>query len=157
MKTIKTTLICSLLLICFKALGFSQNLDLLPQNQRDSILIAISKETVLKYGPGYYRDNIKPTIERGQVPKEGQLGGKNANRVFYRVTFFYDPEMESLECNYTSRISIWADSRKPMIVMFGNGLGVLIPEVELRKAEEINQVPYDTRKSIIVIPNKESD
>jgi hypothetical protein len=156
MKTIKTTLICSLL-ICFKALGFSQNLDLLPQHQRDSILIAISKETVLKYGPGYYRENIKPTIERGQVPKEGQLGGKDANRVYYRVSFFYDPKIESLEWSYTSVVVIWADTRKPSIIKFGNGYVRIIPESELRNSEEIIQVPYDTRKSLIVIPKKEND
>lgn len=157
MKTFNIITVIVSILASFNSLSFSQNLDLLPQHQRDSILIAISKETVLKYGPGYYRENIKPTIERGQVPKEGQRGGKDANRVFYDVTFYYDPKTESLECNYTSRISIWADSKKPLLVMFGNGIGILIPEVELRKAEEINQVPYDTRKSIIVIPKKEND
>jgi hypothetical protein len=157
MKTFNILIVIISIFVSYNSSSFSQNLDLLPQHQRDSILIAISKETVLKYGPGYYRDNIKPTIERGQVPKEGHRGGKDANRVYYWVTYYYDPKIESLECNYTSAIAILADSRKPVIVQFGNGYVRIIPENGLRKGEEIIQVPYDTRKSLIVIPKKENN
>jgi len=142
MKTIKTTLICSLLLICFKALGFSQNLDLLPQHQRDSILIAISKEAVLKYGPGYYRENMEAKIERKETSKKGQLVGENANRVYYWVKLFIDPKDAVFDWGFAARVKIWADSRKPAIAQFGNGFSVLIPEVELRNSNEIKKIPY---------------
>jgi hypothetical protein len=152
-KTLKTLMIIILLLVGYNQVGTTQDLESLSYNKRDSTLILIAKAAVLKYGPGYYRENIKPTIERGQVPKDGQQGGKDANRVYYWVTFYYDLEKEELEYNYASKVSIWADTGKPSIIMFGNGFGVNIPEVELRDSEKI-QIPYQPGKSLKILPKK---
>lgn len=154
MKTMKTIIIIILFLNGYNQVNMSQNLESLPQIKRDSTLISIAKAAVLKYGPGYYREFKEPKIERGQVPKEGQLGGKDANRVYYWVIFFYDSEKEELEYNYASKVSIWADTGKPTMAMFGNGFGVRIPEVELRSSEEIIQIPYQSGRSLRIIPQK---
>lgn len=38
----------------------AQNLDSIPEKQRDSILISVAKEVVLKHGSGYYREYKEP-------------------------------------------------------------------------------------------------
>lgn len=142
----KTIILIISISVSFNYLGLSQNLDSLPECRRDSILITIAKETVLKYGPGYYREHMEPKIERVQISNEGQSGKKNANRVFYWVKLFIDPEDAVFEWGFAARVSIWADSRKPSIAQFGSGFSALIPEVELRNAKEIKQIPYDPNK-----------
>ena len=142
----KIILIIIFLLLGYDTICLSQNLDSLPQVQRDSILITIAKETVLKYGPGYYREHMEPKIERIQISNEGKSGVKNANRVYYWVNLFIDPEDAVFEWGFAARVSIWADSRKPSIAQFGSGFAAFIPEVELRNAEEIKQVPYNPNR-----------
>jgi len=146
----RITLIVSVLVSC-SALGFSQNLDLLPQSQRDSILIAISKEVVLKYGPGYYREYKKPLIERKLLGKNGHRGGVDANRPYYQITSYYDPKKEKLEWGCASIVYVWEDTGKPDFVIFGNGTGLRIPEIELREGEEIRQIPYQPGTSLRLI------
>lgn len=149
-------------LVGYFVVVFSQNLDSLPQQQRDSILIEVAKDVVLTYGPGYYREYKRPIIKRRQVPPLGDINltGDNANRIFYEVIFLYDKSKEQLSYDFAARVLIWSDSRKPIDVMFGNGLGRVIPDVNLRSTkEDINQVPYQQaaewmREYIKVSPNK---
>ncbi len=134
-----------ILLSCLCQKAISQDLDSLPQQQRDSILIEVAKDVVLKFGPGYYREYKRPVIKRRQVPPLGEINltGDNANRFFYEVIFLYDETKERLEYDFAAKVTIWGDSRKPIEVMFGNGIGRVIPEVNLRSTkEDINQVPF---------------
>lgn len=148
MRTIKNSITTIILLISYNVICLSQNLDLLPQAQRDSILISISKEVVLKYGPGYYREYKEPLIERKLIGKNGHRDGVDANRPYYKITSYYDPKKEALEWGYASRVYVWADTGKPHFVSFGNGNGLRIPEIELREGEEIRQVPYQPGTSL---------
>jgi hypothetical protein len=113
----------------------SQNLDSIPKAKRDSILIARAKETVLTYGPDYYREYKKPVIERGQVLPKGAINvtGENANRVFYVVIFPYDKTKELLAEEFAVMVRFWADAGTPMSVRFGNGLSLGIGTAQNRK------------------------
>lgn len=161
MKALKW-IVMFLLFSAFNQETSSQNLDSLLQQQRDSILIEVAKEVVLKYGPGYYREYKRPVITRSQVPPLGEINltGDDANRIFYEMVFLYDKSKEQLSYDFAARVLIWSDSRKPIDVMFGNGLGRVIPEVNQRSTkEDIDQVPYQQadewmRKYIKASPNK---
>ena len=130
MKTIKHVILTILLCLSYNAAVMSQHLDSIPVAKRDSILIGIAKEVVLKIGPDYYRDEFKPIIERYVTPPKGEKNptGEHVGRVFYHVTFPYNPEEETLSMNYAAKVSIWADTREPAWVMFGNGAGIHISE-----------------------------
>lgn len=144
----KIIVIITLFLLGYNSVSLSQNLDSYPQAKRDSILVSIAKEVVLKYGPGYYREFKKPLIERKQISKNGHRGGIDANRPYYKITSYYDPKKETLEWDYATVVYIWADSGKPNFISFGNGRGLRIPEIELREGEEIRQVPYQPGTSL---------
>ena len=68
----KRILLVGLLLISIVVNAFSQvkNLDRLSQTKRDSILISLAKETILKYGPDFYEENVIPVITRKTVTEE---------------------------------------------------------------------------------------
>jgi len=109
----------------------------MPIAKRDSILISISKEVILKYGPDYYREYSQPIIEQSIVPPKGEINptGLNAGRVIYSVTFLYDKTEETMEWDYAAKVNIWADTWQPAGVNFGNGFGRGIPEnVDWRNA-----------------------
>jgi len=143
---------------------FSQDLDSLPQQQRDSILIEVAKEVVLKYGPGYYREYKRPIITRRQILPMGDINvtGKNAGRIFYEVIFLYDETKELLEYDFAARVAIWGDTHKPIRVLFGNGFIKKIPEVDLRSSKTVDQVPYQQtaewmREYVKALRNKDKD
>jgi hypothetical protein len=58
------------------------NLDSLSKSKRERYLIAKAKETVLKYGPDYYRDYKKPEIIRGQISSKAK---ENVGRIYYNI------------------------------------------------------------------------
>jgi hypothetical protein len=124
----------------------SQNLDSLPQSQRDSILISTAKEAVLRYGPGYYREYKEPVIERVQTPPKGTLNptGENAGRICYRVTFLYDTVKERLGHDFAAIVLVWEDIGKPYIVSFPTGYGRFISEDEWASNAVVEQTPYQT-------------
>ncbi|MDR0333129.1 MAG: hypothetical protein LBI15_06650 [Dysgonamonadaceae bacterium] len=143
MKTIKKIILGFLLCVSYNTISIAQNLSSMPIAQRDSLLISIAKEVVLKYGPDYYREYQEPEIIRKQIPLEGDVTGGNAGRYGYVITFLYDPSKETLEWDYAARVGIWEDTGRPSGVSFGNGLGLTIPEVSLRSSDEvIETIPY---------------
>ena len=144
MKTIIRISMILNLLFCLRQNAFSQDLDSLPQQQRDSILIEVAKEVVLKYGPGYYREYKRPVITRSQVPPLGEvnLTGDDANRIIYEVVFLYDDTKELLDFDFAAKVAIWGDTYKPIRVLFGNGFIKKTPEVDLRSGKTVDQVPY---------------
>jgi hypothetical protein len=132
----------------------SQNLDSMPQAQRDSLLISTAKEVVLRYGPGYYREDKKPVIKRSIYPKFETDQGKNAGRLVFGIKFFYDKTKEQLDKDYAAAIGIWGDTGNPYIVHFGNGWGRLIPEGEWESNTIVKQIPY---QEIEIIPGYDLD
>ncbi len=153
MKTIQKTILVILLFVSYSLATMAQNLDTMPTAKRDSILISIAKEAVLKYGPDYYRDQYSPIIERNVVPPKGEINttGEKAGKVFYWVIFPYDETEEQLEYPFAARVTIWVDTSKPSSVFFGNGFGMSIPDnVDLRSdnGEEITPMRYQQRQII---------
>jgi hypothetical protein len=122
----------------------SQNLDSLPQERRDSILISTANEVVLRYGPGYYREYKQPLIERNQIPEKGPTNptGENIGRILYNVMFLYDKTKELLEKDFAAVIDVWGDTGKPILIYFGNGWGRFIPEGEWESDAVIEQTLY---------------
>ena len=131
MKRILITL-STLLLITTAGYAQKNIFEKMPQNQRDSILIETAKAAVLKYAPGYYRDYKKPeVILYGAVPKDYRIK-KDRGRLFYQVTFFYDPLKEKYLRDYTVKVNVWADNGKAYDMEFMNGWGF---DVEKAKKE----------------------
>ncbi|MDR1170817.1 MAG: hypothetical protein LBL24_00025 [Bacteroidales bacterium] len=108
----------------------AQNLDRMKKNKRESQMIVVAKEIVMKYGPDYYRKYKRPVVERHQVPPKGELNptGEGAGRIFYQVIFLYDKTQESLEHDFAARVTFQEDTGKPTGMFFGNGWGRKLPE-----------------------------
>jgi hypothetical protein len=141
MKAIIKVSLLVLAFMAFASVAKSQNLELLPESQRDSILIAKAKEVVLKFGPGYYRE-YKEIIERKQVPPLGEINttGEDAGRVSYHIIFLYDETKEQLDWDFAARVQIWEDTGEACSVVFGNGFGRIISAIQ--PGQEIEPVPY---------------
>ncbi|WP_302546361.1 hypothetical protein [Coprobacter fastidiosus] len=121
-----------ILLSIITTAGYAQKnmFEKIPQNQRDSILIETAKAAVLKYAPGYYRDYKKPeVILYGAVPKDYRIK-KDRGRLFYQVTFFYDPLKEKYLRDYTVKVNVWADNGKAYDMEFMNGWGFDVEKAE---------------------------
>lgn len=121
-------LILSLLLIGCSIIVNAQikNLDKLPQAKRDSILLEIARQTVLKYAPDYYNDinNQPPLIKKIIMP----TGDKDAGRVRFVVRFLYEKEFydkyPNADCvSDLGDVSIWEDTGLASEIAF-EGLGI---------------------------------
>ena len=161
MKRILITL--SALLLIMTA-GYAQKniFEKIPLKQRDSILIETAKNAVLKYAPGYYRDYKKPeVIFRGAAPKDYRIK-EDRGRLFYQVTFFYDPLKEKYAKNYIVQVLIWADNGKVCSMYFMNDWGLDIEGLEkdnehtimpfwIPQSKEGTPLPVDSSK---IVPRK---
>ena len=136
----------SVILLCvsYSTAIRSQNLDSIPAVQRDSLLIAMAKEVILKYGPDYYREYKPPVIERKIWPLKGERNpeGKNAGRVYYEIVYLYDKTVELLDWDFAAEVRIWADTKTLCDVLFGCNVGIRIPDDGLRSGEEIEPIRY---------------
>ena len=122
--------------------GYAQKniFEKIPLKQRDSILIETAKNAVLKYAPGYYRDYKKPeVIFRGAAPKDYRIK-EDRGRLFYQVTFFYDPLKEKYAKNYIVLVLICADNGKVCSMYFMNEWGLDIEGLE--KDNEHTIMPF---------------
>jgi len=141
-----------LLCVSYNSLTLAQNLNSMPIAKRDSLLIAIAKEAVLKYGPDYYREYKTPVIITGKFPPAEQITDKRfvklAGRSYYLVTFLYDKTQEQLSYDFAAEVRIWEDTVSLFDVMFGNGWGRGISEdiEDWRKDITIEPVRYRQRQ-----------
>ena len=124
MKRILITL-SALLLITTAGYAQKNMFEKMPPNQRDSILIETATKALLKYAPGYYRDYKKPEIILKKT-----FPNKSSGRLFYEVTFLYDPQKEKHLFDYIAKVYIWADNRKAFIIKFMNEWRLHIEELE---------------------------
>ena len=127
----------------------AQNLYSMPEAKRDSLLISISKDVILKFGPDYYREYKEPEISYKKYPPIDQIYDKRfvnwADRYFYEIKFFYDPAEETLNWDFAARVSIWADTGDLYAVDFGSGAGRYFEEgkgKDWRNNTTIEIVPY---------------
>ena len=161
MKRILITL-SALLLIMTAEYAQKNIFEKIPLKQRDSILIETAKNAVLKYAPGYYRDYKKPeVIFRGAAPKDYRIK-EDRGRLFYQVTFFYDPLKEKYAKNYIVQVLIWADNGKVCSMYFMNEWGLDIEGLEkdnehtimpfwIPQSKEGTPLPVDSSK---IVPRK---
>lgn len=97
--------------------------------KRNEYLIKLAREVVLNFGPGYYRDNMNPTISDLRVFSDSSMverfpeAKQNLGRKYYVVTIPYDHAQEQLEWDYAAKVEIWEDDGEPKGVMFGCNLG----------------------------------
>ncbi|WP_346692116.1 hypothetical protein [Coprobacter fastidiosus] len=161
MRRILITLSALLLLT---TAGYAQKniFEKIPLKQRDSILIETAKNAVLKYAPGYYRDYKKPeVIFREAAPKDYRIK-EDRGRLFYQVTFFYDPLKEKYAKNYIVQVLIWADNGKVCSMYFMNEWGLDIEGLEkdnehtimpfwIPQSKEGTPLPVDSSK---IVPRK---
>ena len=138
------------LLLIMAVLGLSvnlsaQNLDKMPQKQRDSVLLVKAKATVLKHGPDYYRDYGRPEIKHEHISDKFQTQIReiyiknHPGRSFYTVTFLYDKSEEDFPWKYSSKVYIWGDTGVVFQIDFGNGLGfgqLDMPQTKSGSSEE---------------------
>jgi hypothetical protein len=109
--------------------------------ERDSLLLKVAKETVMKYGPDYYRDHQPPTITKTSVPAiESSYGKEHAGRLFYVVIYPADETQEI--CEFAASVFIWADTGKAFNVLFGCGFGYGHLEENEREGRILDPVPY---------------
>ena len=121
----------------------AQNLDNLPTEKRDSLFKAKSKEIILRYGPGYYREYKAPTIERIVVPpSETNPEGTNVGRAFYTIIYWYDKTKERLEEDFAAKVKIWADTGEPASVLFVCNYGYILDRKKTRDPKEQPPIPY---------------
>lgn len=137
-----------LFVLCLPVFAMSQtqytNLDNLPVAKRDSVLKAISKEAIMMYGPGYYRE-YKITTER----TERQDRHSDVSHPVYLVTYYYDPAVEELSYPYSAEVLVYEKSGKVYEIMFGNGRGVADVDRPKNGRSEIPikyQIPYQGTK-----------
>ena len=124
MKRILITL-SALLLITTAGYAQKNIFEKMPPNQRDSILIETATKALLKYAPDYYREYKKPEIILKKT-----FPNKSSGRLFYEVTFLYDPQKEKYLFDYIAKVYIWADNGKAFIIKFMNEWRLHIEELE---------------------------
>ena len=131
--------------------GQVANLDKLPQPQRDSILLSIVTEAILKYGPDFYDgiELIVPTITKRVLTKESEemnrSAGAREGRIEYTVTYLQSKEYIEKNPYAAPRIQVrvWEDIGKVSGIMFeGFGLG-FTPEYDHNRADHYVFVPSE--------------
>ena len=141
MKNIYKSLMIIAVLTLQVRMASSQTLDEMPQQQRDSVLIAIAKEVIMKFGSDYYREYQQPVIKRFVYPYTDVDQGKNQGRITYSVIISYDYSQEKLEKDYAVVVGIWSDTKEPHIIAFGDGWMRDIP-TNWRTDTTIEPTPY---------------
>ena len=125
-------------LLLLPVLVSGQDLRKLPQQERDKVLLELSKKALLKYGDKeYYKAGLTP-----QISKEIITGGKYKDREVYVVTYPYDTTKYNMEHNYSASVKIFADTGGIGFIMFGNGWGVAVDWL-LQNSSKIERVVFD--------------
>lgn len=120
-----------------------KSLNELSERQRNKLLIAIARRTVLVYGPAYYRNYGEPIIEEKVYPKL-PVGTKkerwpHAGKACYAVLFPYDLSKEIFTSAFIARVSIMKEDATVSAVDFGDSdMGKAFPtkddEIESRQS-----------------------
>lgn len=127
------------------------------KTEREKYLINLGNEVITTYGPGYFRENIPPTISKLQkfrANDKRSIIQNNVGREFYELTYPYDPAKETLDWNYAALVKIWKDNGQPFSVLFGNGVGrsfFFEPYIKPNARTIVKQVPYQQANPIVPI------
>ncbi|NDV64574.1 hypothetical protein [Bacteroides sp. 224] len=156
----KKIFILLFVITCTVLPAVSQNLAKMSEQKRSRFLLKTAKETILKYGPGYYRDYV-PSVDRfyiGERRRGGQAFSaafeeKHNGRFFYRVKYPYDKTKEYFRMDYSACVFIWEDTGKPFHVSFGYGIFLELEELPTTRSGEHPVIEYkqSTRYKIVNI------
>ena len=117
----KTIILSAILLFTISAEYTSaqkKNLDKLPEKERKEYLLKKAKETIMEYGPDWYRDYKEPVIRLIVIDL-----GPDKGRSFYSVGYLYDPNKEQMEYSeYSVGVGIYADTGEVRGISFGDGI-----------------------------------
>ena len=155
MKRIGLLILLEIGLLSFCGTNIAQTrdtvmLDSVTRKKLDKKLLKLTKEVVLKHGPGYYREYKEPIISYRRVKRETRdlfLSDLNANmgRVFYTVEYPYNREEESFNNSYSAKVYFWEDLTI-FYVQFGLNMGIFRYDT-LSRAEKKNLViPFIKQK-----------
>ena len=149
MKAIYKIIFTILLCTGYTITAIAQNLNSMPEAQRDSLLISVAKEAVLKLGPDYYREYKQPVVSYQQSPIDPYINRPDRdNTCYYIITFPYDPAVEQLEYDFAARVCIYEDTGDLESVLFGCGTGkgrYRMYGIDWRNDTSIVPVPYQER------------
>ncbi len=115
------------LMIIAMLLGFSAasaqktNLDRLSEKKRTEYLLDVSKEAIMKYAPGWYREDGGYKIERleWEDPRHIERKGK----VSYIIIRYYDANKESFPSGFSTEVDVNEETGKVTDMGFGDGYG----------------------------------
>lgn len=117
----KTIIFCSLFLFTLstaKAFAQKTNLDNLSEKERTEYLLEVTKDIIMKYAPGWYRDMGGYKIERKEHSNEVAI--KSYGKVSYRVIRYYDTDKEIFNRGFSTQVLVNAETGKATDMTFGN-------------------------------------
>lgn len=125
-------------------------LDSVTKKKLDKKLIKLTKEVVLKHGPGYYREYKEPIInyrhvERNARDLSSSVLERNLGRVFYTVEYPYNREEESFNGSYSAKVYFWEDLTI-FYVNFGHGMGIFNYATLSRTEKKNLVIPFTKHK-----------
>lgn len=124
--------------------------DSIAKMKLDKELIKLTKQVVLKHGPGYYREYKKPIIRYRRVTKTSHdlhpsISKKNEGRIYYTVEYPYDMKEEIFYSEYSAKVYFWEDLTI-FDIFFGDGKGIQDYDKLSRAAKNKIVIPFKQRK-----------
>ena len=98
------------------------NLDRLSEKKRTEYLLDVSKEAIMKYAPGWYREEGGYKIER--LTWEGEVNIKQRGKASYIVKRYYDDSKEMFPKGFSTETFINEETGTVSNMRFGDGGGV---------------------------------
>ena len=131
-----------LITLSLQTKAFAQNLDTMENDERTKVLLRIAKDSVMEYGPDFYREYGQPKIEHECVSRdtkdltEREIK-ENFGRSFYSVEYSFDETIESFDWFYAAKVYIWGDTGLVFSIDFGNGFGFIdLDKTKTQKEKE---------------------
>ena len=121
----KTTRILTLwlgLIVLAPITTIAQDLNKMPKAKRDSCLLAITKDMLLKFGDErFYKEMTKAIIDSTTFSIKNEIP-----RDVYQVTYYYDSTKFTMNPLYLARVHLDKVTGKPLNLRFGTGKGYLL-------------------------------
>ncbi len=95
--------------------------------KRNAYLRQLAREVVLNFGPDWYREYGEWEVTGPFVYEMPSADLARHGRNYYKVTSWYDKNVETMDWYYASQVTIWEDDGQPEGVTFGTGMGLGFP------------------------------
>lgn len=128
------------------------------EKEKQAYMLKMSYEIIQEFGPGYYRADAPYVFETDKYDTGASDLAKNIGKELRIVKFLYDKSKEMFETDYLAKVAFWADSGKPLDVMFGCNLGVTFARVpyEKQKTEKHTVIQFEKADTprFVIVPEK---